>query len=367
MKRKGENAVLTIQGPAIKLRSTDPRIVSAILSFAVSLVSGLTIWAATWFSDVKLPILQISAIETMLFWVQYFLFKYFIEKFIYDKIKLIYKTIHSSKLTRETKKEILGSRKGNVIAQVEKEVLEWAIEHEKEMDEMKKLEEYRQQFLANVSHELKTPLFNIQGFTLSLLDGGLEDPSINRNYLLKTEKNVDRMITIVEDLEVISRLESGEIRPVFTRFAIFSLISEVLEFLEPKANQRNIRFIMKNEPGSMLMVYADKERIRQVLVNLIDNSIKYGKEGGRTKLSLYDMDENVLIEISDDGIGIDEEHISRLFERFYRVDKHRSRSAGGSGLGLAIVKHIIEAHGQTVNVRSADGVGSTFSFTLKKA
>jgi two-component system, OmpR family, phosphate regulon sensor histidine kinase PhoR len=356
-----------MQIPFINLKSADPHLVSLFLSLTVSVVSGLVLMIVFWFSGTTIPLLQLFIVVMLLFVFQFFFYKYVIEHFIYDKIKLIYKTIHSLKLSHETKKELWKARKGDVIAQVEEEVVQWANEHEQEIDEMKQLEEYRRQFLANVSHELKTPLFNIQGFTLSLLDGGLDDPSINRRYLEKTGNNIDRMITIVEDLEVISRLESGEIRPVFSRFNIITLVYEVYEFLETKARQRSIRFILNNDPEATFMVNADKERIRQVLVNMVDNSIKYGKEGGRTKISLYDMDENVLIEISDDGIGIEEEHISRLFERFYRADKHRSRSAGGSGLGLAIVKHIIEAHEQTVNVRSAPGVGSTFSFTLKKA
>ena len=170
----------------------------------------------------------------------------------------------------------------------------------------------------------------------------------------------------MEDLEIISRLESGEAKPVITRFDLVSLSREVFEMLEPKATNRNISLVLGQEYHSDFPVLADKEKIREVLINLIENSIKYGKENGRTKVSFYAMDENTLVEVSDNGIGIEEEHISRLFERFYRVDKHRSRNQGGSGLGLAIVKHIIEAHEQTVNVRSAPGVGSTFAFTLKR-
>ena len=174
------------------------------------------------------------------------------------------------------------------------------------------------------------------------------------------------MITIVEDLEVISRLETGEASPLLSTFSITALVREVMEFLEPKASEREIKLLFAAEYTDNMLVRADKEKIRTVLTNLILNSVKYGKQSGRTKVSFYDMDENYLIEISDNGVGIEEKHIARLFERFYRVDKHRSRAQGGSGLGLAIVKHIIEAHNQTVNVRSAPGVGSTFAFTLKK-
>ena len=231
---------------------------------------------------------------------------------------------------------------------------------------MKKMEVYRREFLGNVSHELKTPLFNLQGFILTLMDGGIHDPHVNVDFLQKSQKNIERMITIVEDLEVISRLETGEATPMLSNFSITALAREVMEFLEPTASENQIKLLFAAEYNDNMMVRADKEKIRTVLTNLMLNSIKYGKDGGRTKVSFYDMDENYLIEISDNGVGIEEQHISRLFERFYRVDKHRSRAQGGSGLGLAIVKHIIEAHDQTINVRSAPGVGSTFSFTLKK-
>jgi len=228
------------------------------------------------------------------------------------------------------------------------------------------MEVYRREFLGNVSHELKTPLFNLQGFILTLMDGGIHDPNINFDFLQKSQKNIERMITIVEDLEVISRLETGEATPLLSNFSITLLVREVMEFLEPTATENHIKLLFAAEYNDNMQVRADKEKIRTVLTNLMLNSIKYGKEGGRTKVSFYDMDENYLIEISDNGVGIEEHHISRLFERFYRVDKHRSRAQGGSGLGLAIVKHIIEAHEQTINVRSAPGIGSTFSFTLKK-
>jgi len=217
-----------------------------------------------------------------------------------------------------------------------------------------------------VSHEIKTPISNIQGYISTLVSGGIEDQNINRDFLLKTEKNIDRLIELVDDLDIISRFESGEVQMVKSRFDISALAKEVFEFLEDSAKAANIKFIFGGDENTPVWVYADRDRIRQVLVNLVDNSVKYGRKEGRTKISFYDMDENYLIEVSDNGIGIEEQHIPRLFERFYRADKHRSRSEGGTGLGLAIVKHIIEAHEQTVNVRSSPKIGSTFSFTLKK-
>jgi two-component system, OmpR family, phosphate regulon sensor histidine kinase PhoR len=305
-------------------------------------------------------------LSPVLFIVSYFFIKYALEKFIYEKIKLIFKTIHTQKLSREDK---LGKRshlKGDIIGNVNKEVEDWITDKHEEIEQLKNLETYRKEFLANVSHELKTPIFNIQGYVLTLLEGGLEDPAINHSYLEKTEKNVERMIHMVEELEIITRLETGEAKVEAVRFDILLLVREIFDLLDKKASEKKILFLFGSDYQYPVNVNADREKIRQVLTNLIDNSVKYGREGGRTKLSFYDMDENVLVEVSDNGIGIEEQHLPRLFERFYRADKHRSRSLGGSGLGLAIVKHIIEAHEQTVNVRSTPGIGSTFSFTLKK-
>jgi two-component system phosphate regulon sensor histidine kinase PhoR len=304
--------------------------------------------------------------DVFLFIFTYFLTKYFLEKFIFEKIKVIYKTIQSSKLTRLEKKAFRSALGGDMIIEVSNDVKDWAESKKAEIEQLQKTEGFRREFLANVSHEIKTPIANIQGYISTLLAGGLEDPNINRDFLLKTEKNIDRLIELVDDLDIISSLESGEVHLEKSRFDIQALTKEVFEFLEDSAKAANIKFIFGTDENTPVWVYADCDRIRQVLVNLLDNSVKYGRKDGRTKVSFYDMDENYLIEISDNGIGIDKEHIPRLFERFYRVDKHRSRTEGGTGLGLAIVKHIVEAHEQTVNVRSSPKIGSTFSITLKK-
>lgn len=348
------------------IRTYDARILALIISGAILLLSNIAYFFIEFSSGFTLPWISLLLAELLMFIAQYFMVRYFLETFIYDKIKLIYKSIHSLKRTRDEKREFKSSQRGDLISTVNEQVLQWAKVKGEEIDELRKLETYRREFLGNVSHELKTPLFNMQGFALTLLDGGLEDASVNRDFLEKMHKNIERMITIVEDLEIISRLESGEAKPQISRFDIVALTREVFELLEPKLQMNNISLIFGHEHYGEIPVLADKEKIREVIINLVDNSIKYGKELGRTKVSFYEMDEDLLIEVSDDGIGIREEHIPRLFERFYRVDKHRSRSQGGSGLGLAIVKHIIEAHGQTVNVRSAPNVGSTFAFTLKK-
>jgi len=301
----------------------------------------------------------------LLFLFSYMVVKYVLEKFIYDKIKPIYKTIFNLKASGDDKKK-QQEKDSDIISSVNQQVAEWAEGKKEEIEELKKLEAYRREFLGNVSHELKTPIFNIQGYVLTLLDGGLDDPGINREYLLRTEKSINRMINIVEDLEAISKLESGELKLSLSRFDMVMLVKEVFEFLEMLAKKANIKLIFDKNYEKAIMVNADKEKIRQVLINLVDNSMKYGKEGGFTKVSFFDMDENILIEVTDNGIGVAQHDIPRLFERFFRTDKGRSRQQGGTGLGLSIVKHIIEAHRQTINVRSTIGVGTTFAFTLKK-
>jgi two-component system phosphate regulon sensor histidine kinase PhoR len=253
------------------------------------------------------------------------------------------------------------------INEMEKEVRGWAEDESKEIEQLRTMERYRKEFLGNVSHELKTPIFNIQGYINTLLDGAIDDPEVTIRFLKKAAKSTDRIASLVEDLESISQLESGFLTMELEEFDINELIHDVFESLSMRAAEKNARIDFKEGCDVPFIVEADKDRIRQVITNLLVNSIKYGKENGYTLIGLYDMDENVLIEVTDNGIGIEEEHLPRLFERFYRVDKSRSRDAGGTGLGLAIVKHIIEAHNQTINVRSTKGIGTTFGFTLKKA
>jgi two-component system, OmpR family, phosphate regulon sensor histidine kinase PhoR len=306
----------------------------------------------------------VTAISMGIF--SFLIIRYILKDYIFEKIKVIYKSIQSLKLSREGKKELREKLGEDMIEQVEQDVREWADYKKAEIEELRRMESYRKEFLANVSHELKTPLSNLQGYISTLIAEGDEEPDIRKDFLVKSERNIDRMIDLVDELETISRFETGETELIKSHFDISSLVKEVFDFLEDSALHNKIHFVFGSDYSNPIMVWADRDKIRQALINLIDNSIKYGKEEGRTKVSFYDMDENILVEISDNGIGIEEQHIPRLFERFYRVDKHRSREKGGSGLGLAIVKHIIEAHEQTVNVRSAPGVGSTFSFTLRK-
>ena len=280
-----------------------------------------------------------------------------IKNFFYEKIRVIYKSIYKFKGTSKVKELDIDI--------VEQEAEEWADAKEEELLQMKKDENYRREFIGNVSHELKTPIFNIQGYVQTLIDGGINDEEINLKYLKRANKSVDRMINIVEDLEVISRLETEQSELDISAFNIIDLVKEVFDQLEMRANEMSIKLEVNNESSSNF-VMGDRDKIQQVFTNLISNSIKYGKKGGKTRVRFFDMEKNILIEVADNGIGIDEDKLGRLFERFYRVDKNRSREIGGTGLGLAIVKHILEGHNQQINVRSTKGVGSTFSFILEK-
>lgn len=297
----------------------------------------------------------------------FLVFYYLIEKYVYSKIKLIYKLIHNLKLGRDLRDALGEHVSADPINDVEAEVKAWVKEKKTEIDELKKQEKFRRDFLSNISHEFKTPLFAIQGYIEALQDDDFEDKEMARQFLAKAAKNVDRLSYLIKDLDEISKLESGEIPINLTRFKINDLIKEVLESMELKAKQQNIKLIFKQKYDEPILVNADREKIRQVLVNLIDNSLKYGNEEGETAISLFELHDQVLVEVTDNGIGIEEKYLPRLFERFFRTDTSRSRQIGGSGLGLAIVKHIVEAHEQTINVRSTEGLGSTFGFTLQKS
>jgi len=297
----------------------------------------------------------------------YIIFYYLIERFVYSKIKLIYKLIHNLKLGRDLKDALGEYVSADPINDVEQEVKEWARDKKSEIDKLKEQEKFRREFLSNISHELKTPLFAIQGYIEALQDGDIEDKEITQKFLEKASKNIDRLSFFIKDLDEISKLETGEIPINYDRFDLAVLIPEVIESLELKANKNHITLHFKEKYKSPTWVYADREKIRQVLVNLISNSIKYGKNPGNTYIKTFGLHDQILVEITDDGIGIEEKYLPRLFERFYRTDQSRSREIGGSGIGLAIVKHIIEAHQQTISVRSTENIGSTFGFTLARA
>jgi two-component system phosphate regulon sensor histidine kinase PhoR len=302
----------------------------------------------------------------LFFIIAFYIIQYAIHKFILEKIRPIYKIID---FVPQKEKEVkLKLTPGFVeLADVEQDVENWAQNQLQEIERLRELERYRKDFVGNVSHELKTPIFNIQGYILTLLEGGLEDPSINKIYLTRTEKSIDRMISIVEDLESINKLETGELKPQFSIFDIVKIVEDVIEMEQRLAKERKIWLTFTDKPDKPLMVKADKKRIIEVLTNLVVNGLKYGKKNGFVKVGFYDFDDKIMIEVTDNGIGIDKKDLSRVFERFFRVDKSRSREQGGTGLGLSIVKHIIEAHNQTINVQSVLNEGTTFTFTLEKA
>jgi two-component system phosphate regulon sensor histidine kinase PhoR len=285
--------------------------------------------------------------------------------YIQDRVRIIYKTIRRFKGSTSHVHLDMGD---DIVDQVNRDVMAWADSQIEEISHLRETDTFRKEFIGNLAHELKTPIFNIQGFILTLLEGGMEDPEINRKFLLKAAKNVERMSGLLEDLDVITRMEAGGLEIDLRPFDLLEILKETMESLEPKAKRNHIKLkLKKGMDGTRVMVRGDAPKIVQVLTNLLVNSINYGKEGGHTEIRVYDADESVLIEVADNGIGIREQDLPRVFERFYRVDKSRSRHAGGSGLGLAIVKHILEAHDQTISVRSTIGEGSTFSFTLQKA
>jgi two-component system phosphate regulon sensor histidine kinase PhoR len=336
-------------------------ITGLITIFNILLISFLY-----FFNKIDLPFHWIILLIILQIILTYLIIRQFLEFFIFRQIKLIYKFIHDSKLNSKGSltRDFLDNTS---IADVNKEVMEWGKNKQKEIESLKSLEEYRSNFVGNISHELKTPIFSIQGYLHTLLDGGIEDDSINIKYLRRATKNAERLQSIVEDLETIHRIESEKEVIHFSDFNIKRLIEDLLPDLSVLAKKKRIKIEFKQGANLPYEVNADINLISEVINNLIINSIKYGKEKGTTKISLYETGQNILVEISDNGIGIEEKHLKHVFDRFYRIDPSRSRKQGGSGLGLSIVKHIIEAHNQTINVRSTPNVGSTFGFTLKKA
>jgi two-component system phosphate regulon sensor histidine kinase PhoR len=310
-------------------------------------------------------LLFVSAI-VLFFLAAYYSILFVIKKYIIDRIRPVYNTIRGLPLSRsEMEKKSMDPN--SLLRNVRIEVEEWAKTQLKEIERLKELERYRKDFVGNVSHELKTPIFNIQGYVLTLLEGGMDDPKINRLYLARTEKSIDRMVSIVEDLESITKLESGELKLNMVTFDLVKIVEDVIEIHQLKAAERKIKVRIVTRADKPIYVKADKKRITEVLTNLTINAIKYGKKKGHVDISFHDMEDNILVEISDDGIGIEKKDLPRIFERFFRVDKSRSREQGGTGLGLSIVKHIIEAHNQSINVHSVVDKGTTFNFTLEKA
>ncbi len=309
-----------------------------------------------------LYLLIVIGFSVVFYAATFFLIQFRVEHFIYKQVKKIYDDVSLLETTSYINQPVTTD-----MATLTREVKKFARDKKLEIETLKIKEEYRKEFLGNVSHELKTPLFTIQGYLLTLLDGAMEDKNIRKKYLERAEKGVERLIYIVKDLDMITKLEVGEINLDVTRFNIVEVIQNVFDLFEMKAANKNITLTFDMKYAKPIWVMADQEKIQQVVTNLVVNSIKYGKKGGTTEVGIEDLTkEKVIVRITDNGEGIEKQNIPRLFERFYRVDKSGARSEGGSGLGLAIVKHIIEGHDEKIYVESQIGVGSEFSFTLEK-
>lgn len=318
----------------------------------------------SYISDFKITVAEILILSSGAL-LNFFFIAILLERVVFRKIKIIYKMIKAQKLTRDEKTQIDAGI--TAISKVSDDVEEWAKNTTDEIKYLKSLEKYRKDYVGNISHELKTPIFSIQGYLHTLVEGGLYDNRVNMSYLKRAISNVDRLRNIVDDLEIISRLESEETIVAPEKFDLKALVKEVIDDCEMMATGKQIKILFKEGASQSYNVSADREMIRQVMNNLVVNAIKYGKDDGKITISFYDLEGTILTEVSDDGIGIEEQHLKHLFDRFYRVESSRSRKIGGSGLGLSIVKHIIEAHEQNLNVRSTPGIGTTFGFTLNKA
>lgn len=329
-------------------------IVGALI-FILLLVTAIT---RDRFDPIELTIIPLSAGI-----ITYVVFYFFIKYFITERLRVLYRSIRTGKFDGSQNRTFKLS--DDLITNAEIETRRWSDEQIAVISELKEQAEFRREFLGNLAHELKTPVFSIQGYILTLLEGGLEDESVNRTFLERASKASDRMTAILEDLDQLTKLEVNALPLDIKHFDIKELVQDLFEDLEMRAKKRDIRLMFARDYDP-LYVRADKGKIGQVITNLINNSISYGNDGGTTKVRLFALGDIITVEVSDDGLGIDEPHLARLFERFYRVEKSRNRNEGGSGLGLAIAKHIIESHGQTINVRSTLGVGSTFTFSLDK-
>ncbi|MBS1920095.1 MAG: sensor histidine kinase [Bacteroidetes bacterium] len=341
-------------------KNISPRTFSFFTSLILAIVTGLLLFI---YNDNWKEAIGVFAV---VFIIGFFLFSFVMERFTYRKIKLIYKFIYQTKATKKEEtyyKYLLPKRS---IEEVSADVEAWAEEHKQEIESLRQNEQFRKEFLQNLSHEFKTPVFAIQGYVDTLLHGALENPEVNKPFLEKAAKNIERLTNLINDLDEISGLERGEINLYKENFIIQDLVREVFESLSIRTEPRHIKCSIKKGCESPLTVFADKEKIRQVLRNLVENSVKYGKDNGNIVASMYQTDgKHILVELSDDGIGISEKNLARVFERFYRTEEGRRIDVTGSGLGLAICKHIIEAHDQSIHVRSTEGIGTTIGFTLE--
>ena len=330
-------------------------IITLFISALISFVSLLLLFGID-----NIDFVDFTKVFLLTFLVVYILGNVYTRSFLYSKLKEISKDILPEKnisQTVTTNMEELAS-----------EIKDYDSKRKSEFSEMKKLESFRREFIGNLAHEIKTPLFTSQSYILTLLDGAIKDENVNIKYLKTASKAIDRLNLIVKDLDLITKIESGESILNKNKFDIINLTENVFEMLEFTAKKKKIKLTVNKDKGLETKVIADKEKIEQVLTNLIDNSIKYGKDNGTTEIVIQSLNEDkIIVRVTDNGVGFKKENYTRIFERFFRVDRSGSRSAGGSGLGLAIVKHIIDAHDEKIYVESEFSVGSEFSFTLEKS
>lgn len=344
-----------------------PRKISTRILLLASInaaISVLCFLLLDYFGSFSISIAYLLLSTFVCFVVSFLVLYYFYYIDVTQKVNSLTEKIRERFLNNEIPQKLNQLEDEDGLAKLEERV-DYLIEtREKELQHFENLDSYRKEYLGNVSHELKTPVFNIQGYVDTLLNGGLDDPNINMDYLRRAEKSIDRLIHIIDDLETITQLESGELQLDLDVFDLAALCRDIYASLELSAAKRNIKLELARKYEKPILVRADKFRIRQVMVNLITNSIKYGRDNGSTLVSMNYLNDDVVVEISDNGDGIESKHLLRIFERFYRVDKGRSREQGGTGLGLAIVKHIIEAHQKSIKVESQMGKGTTFTFSL---
>ena len=333
--------------------------------FKFSLLSSLYISLGAYFvinyNDLS-PSVESVLISFIIFGLSFLILQLRVRKLFFERIKQIYKDLEF-----ETDSLIKTSPIDSDMNSFSKDLEEFVKLKRTEIETLKKDGIYRKEFVGNVAHELKTPLFSVQGYISNLLDGAMDDKELLKKYLKRAEKSVDRLTFIIKDLDLITQLESSTLKLKVTSFDILKLTEEIIEDLEISASKRNIKIIFNKNYDKQILVEADKNRIEQVITNLVTNSINYGSEKGTTEISFESNVEKIIVKVNDNGEGISEENMPRLFQRFFRVDVSRSRSQGGSGLGLAIVKHIIDAHNENIYVQSTVGVGSEFSFSLKKS
>lgn len=342
-------------------KNATPRLLSTITATIISSVNALLslFLASAWY----IPLIVFCITFIIIYWI----YNYTLQHFIYRKIKLIYKFIYQTKATKKEEFFYNNILPQKSLEEVNLDVQEWATQKKDEIEMLRANEKFRKEFLMNLAHELKTPIFAVQGYIDTLAGGAIHDDNVNVKFLNNASKGIDRLVRLVDDLDEISKLESGRIPIIQESFVIQELVKDVYEEMSLRAKDKEIELLFKKGTERQLTVQADKPKIRQVIANLVENALKYGNEGGKITAGCYEMDDkSIYVEISDNGPGIAEQHLSRIFERFYRADRSRSRHIGGTGLGLAIVKHIVEAHGQTVTVRSKPGVGSSFGFTLER-